>query len=346
MSEKTEHPTPRRLEKARREGDVPVSQAVLQAVGMLVALALVPSALHATADRAIEMLRAALERGDTLATIAPQEIPWVVVQLSTPLLLAVAATVALAGGVQSRGVFAPGRVAPNLTKLSPLNLFRSLASPQRAFAIVRALLTSSVVAYLVVRRFEMHVADLARTAGRVDQAIGAAGVVALEIARDVAILLLGLAAVDLVVTHRAWLNRLRMTKSEVKREHKESDGDPQLKAARERAHQELLAAATVNAVRDATVVIVNPIRLANALRYNEEEDEAPILVAKGEGELARRMVEAARSFGIPVVQDVPVARALADLAEGDAIPAALYEAVAIILRDIYEQADSQDTNLD
>ncbi|MCU0694261.1 MAG: EscU/YscU/HrcU family type III secretion system export apparatus switch protein, partial [Polyangiaceae bacterium] len=272
MSEKTEAPTARRLEQARREGDVPVSQAVLGAAGMLVALVLVPSALKATSARFGELLRAALARdASTVATIQPHELLLIVVNLSVPLLAAVAVTVALVGGVQTAGLFAPKRVAPDLSRMSPLSLFRGLASPQRAFAIVRSLLTSAVVAYLVVRRFELHAVDLARTVGRVDYALAAAGTIAFGIARDVALVLLALAVVDLVVTRRAWLTRLRMTKSEVKREHRESEGDPELKAARDRAHQEMLAAAALHAVRDATVVIVNPIRLANALRYQQDE---------------------------------------------------------------------------
>jgi flagellar biosynthesis protein FlhB len=282
----------------------------------------------------------------TVATIPPHELLLTVVDLSVPLLTAVAVTVALVGGVQTAGLFAPKRVAPDLSRMSPLSLFRGLASPQRAFAIVRSLLTSAVVAYLVVRRFELHAVDLARTAGRVDYALAAAGTIAFGIARDVALVLLALAVVDLVVTRRAWLTRLRMTKSEVKREHKESEGDPELKAARDRAHQEMLAAAALHAVRDATVVIVNPIRLANALRYQQDEDEAPVLVARGEGELARAIVDAARAYGIPIVQDVPVAQALSELSEGDAIPPSLYEAVAVILRDVLDQADRDNDRSD
>jgi type III secretion protein U len=128
-----------------------------------------------------------------------------------------------------------------------------------------------------------------------------------------------------------------MSKDEVKREHKESEGDPQMKAARERAHKEVIAQATVANVRTASVVIVNPTHLATALRYDEKEgDEAPVVVASGDGDLAARIVRAAHDYGVPVVRDVPLARALAELEVGDAIPEALYEAVAEILRDAME----------
>lgn len=317
-----------------------MSSAVLQALGMLIAIVLAPAALSATAQRAIEMLHATLQRAqDPTPVISPAHVPWVAVELAVPLLVAVAAVVAVAGFVQTRGVFALGKVSPDLSRMSPLSMFRSLFSAQRMFGIVRAMVTSAVVAYLVVRRLELHMLDLARTAGRVNEAVAVAAALAFGVARDVVIVLLILAAADLVVTHRAWWSRLKMNRSEVKRDHKESEGDPQIKAARERAHQELLNAAAIHAVREATVIIVNPTRLANALRYVEGEDEAPVLLAKGEGDLARRIVEAAEAYGIPVVQDIPVARALAELTEGDPIPPGLYEAVAVILRDILEQEE-------
>jgi type III secretion protein U len=123
----------------------------------------------------------------------------------------------------------------------------------------------------------------------------------------------------------------------VKREYKESEGDPQIKQARERAHHEMLAAAAVANVKNATVVVVNPTHLATALRYDEHEgDAAPVVVANGEGDLAARIVAAAHDYGVPVVRDVPLARALAELQIGDAIPEALYETVAEILRDAWE----------
>jgi FlhB-like protein len=95
-------------------------------------------------------------------------------------------------------------------------------------------------------------------------------------------------------------------------------------------------------MREATVVVINPTHLANALRYVEGEDAAPRVVAAGEGELARRIVEAARAYGIPCIQDVPVARALAELEVGDEIPEALYEAVAEILREVMQSPPRSD----
>jgi flagellar biosynthesis protein FlhB len=125
-----------------------------------------------------------------------------------------------------------------------------------------------------------------------------------------------------------------MSKDEVKREHRESEGDPEIKAARRRAHHEALAGSMIAAVKDATVLIVNPTHLATALRYDDNEDEAPLVIAHGEGDLARRLIEAAHAYNVPVVRDVPVAHALKELTLGEQIPEALYEAVAEVLREL------------
>jgi flagellar biosynthesis protein FlhB len=167
----------------------------------------------------------------------------------------------------------------------------------------------------------------------------AAGAVALAVARELlwvaGLVGIGLALLDLVATRHSWFKRLRMTKDEVKREHREAEGDPQAKAERARAHREVLAGSAVLAVRDATVVVVNPTHLATALRYEEDADAAPRVISQGAGDLARRIIEAAHHYNVPVVRDVPVAHALRELEVGDEIPEALYEAVAEVLREVW-----------
>jgi type III secretion protein U len=341
VSAKTEEPTPKRLRKAREEGDSGASAFAAQAVAFVVAVTLLPAAARAVTGRAADMLHAAIAHAAEPAPDARIDIGATAMDLlalSLPLLVGVGIAGATASAVQTGGLFATKKLAPKLEKLNPFEGAKNLVSRARLFAVARALLGAAIVAWLVNRGLRAHAVDLARLPGRLEYV----GLVAAEVSRSLAwnaaLVGLALGVLDAVVIRQEWLRRLRMTKEEVQREHKESEGDPQVKQARERAHHEMLAAATVANVRHASVVVVNPTHIACALRYDEQEgDQAPTLVASGEGDLAARIVRAAHDYGVPVVRDVPLARALVELEVGDAIPEALYEAVAEILRDLWDE---------
>lgn len=341
MSEKTEQPTAQRQKKANDDGDSGVSAFASQAVAFLVAVTLLPAVVGALAERAAVLVRAAILEAPhprtpptVLATAALTD----VLTLVLPLLGAVALTSTVVSVVQSGGTFTTGKMAPDLARLDPFAGAKRLLSWDRAFAVLRSLAAAAFVTWLAWRALHGLARDLARTTGRLESAVGLAAHATPVLLRDAALLGVALAIVDLVVTRRSWMSRIKMSKEEVKREHKESEGDPEVKAARERARQEVMAAVVIASVREASVVVVNPTHLACALRYDEKEgDPAPVVVASGRGELAERIVEAARAYGVPVLRDVPLARALIELQVGDVIPEALYEAVAEILRAAWEE---------
>ncbi len=341
MSEKTEEPTPKRLRKAQEEGDSPISAFASQSVAFLCAVAVAPAAISALASRSALDLRSAIARaGDASPVIAldPAPLASSVVALTVPILLAAAVAAAVASVVQSGGVFATKRLQPKLDRLNVVSGLQQLFSTSRLVAVARAGLFGAAVAWFAYSALRDHAGDLARGAGRLPETAALAGLLALGVAKRSAILGVFLAVLDIVVTRRSWKKKLMMSKTEVQREHKESEGDPQLKAARERAHHEMLAAATIANVQKASVVIVNPVHIACALRYDEEGgDEAPVVLASGHGDFAARIVDAARAYGVPVLRDVPLARALVELEVGAAIPEALYEAVAEILREAWDE---------
>jgi flagellar biosynthesis protein FlhB len=329
---KTEEPTPRRLRRARQEGDAPISHALTQGLGLVAAVLLVPAGLAACAERAATLLRSALAG---TPVVAPERtLALEVVTLSAPLLLAVVGAVIVAGLWQTQGVLSAARVTPRLDRLDPVAGALALFRPERLFSVLRALVTAGATGALAWWLLRRHAPDLVATTGSADVIAPLTLELGRKLGIGVALLGVGLALVDLGIVHRAWRQRNRMTKDEVRREFREAEGDPEIRAKRRRAHQEALAGSIINAVREATVVIVNPTHLASALRYVENEDEAPRLVAQGEGELARHIMDAARAYGIPCIRDVPVARALRELELGDEIPEALYEAVAEILREL------------
>jgi len=332
VSDKTEQPTPRRLRRARQDGDSPVSGALVQAAVFVVVLALLPGALRAS----LALVRGLIEQAltENAAGFSAPGLIASVAALSLPLAAAGALTAAALGAVQTGGVSSFKKLAPDFTRLNPIQGLQHLFRVDRMVSVLRALVTTLLLGWLAVRLMLSEAASLGNAVGQLERGARAGLAMAHTLAWAAALVGLAFSFVDLVAVRHVWLRRLRMSKDEIKREHRQAEGDPELKAARQRAHREALAGTMLNAVKDATVVIVNPTHLATALRYDESEDGAPKVVSQGAGDLARKIIEAAHAYGVPVVRDVPVARALAELELGDEIPEVLYEAVAEVLHEV------------
>jgi flagellar biosynthetic protein FlhB len=339
---KTEDPTPRRREEARKQGQVPFSA---ELVGSLVLLAGVlgltylgpkvwdgltavfrtdlPRAFRAefgTAEAA-ELIGATIVRG--VIALAP----------FFGLLVAVGF---LASVVQVGLQFNTEKLAPDFDKLNPANGLGRLFS---VGALVRGGLTLLKVAalagvgYFVVKGRAGVILSLDRAT--VPAAARAAWEVVLRLALYLSAAVVAVALLDYVYQRRRFEQSLRMTKEELKRELREEEGDPQIKARvrqlqRERSRRRMMAE-----VPKATVVVTNPTHYAVALRYDPKRDAAPVVVAKGTGLLAKQVADLARRSGVPVLERPPLARALHGLKEGQAIPGVLFRAVAEVLAFVY-----------
>jgi type III secretion protein U len=134
---------------------------------------------------------------------------------------------------------------------------------------------------------------------------------------------------------------LMMTFEEVKQEHKNSEGDPHTKGQRKHLMKQLAQGGPARGVQTATTIVVNPTHIAVALRYDESECEAPYIVAKGREEVALSLRQTAKDLGIPVVRDVPLARALIHYDVGEAIPPELYQAAAAVLRVAFDSVQRE-----
>lgn len=343
MSEKTEQPSPRRLRQARDQGDVPVSAALTQTSALVAVLVILPSTVTFAGRNLLELLKS------TIVASTQQTVPLDVrsligltVVLSTPLCAVAAAAAFAVGMVQTGGVVVASKLVPDFQQLNPIEGIKKLFKLDRLYQVLRAAIAAGFVAWLSIDVMWNQASAIASTLGNAPSAAWLSATLVRQILWVGTLVSVVLALIDVGVTRYLWLKRNRMSKDEVKREHKEAEGDPSLKQERKRAHQEMLNQATVLSIKDASVIIVNPTHLATALRYKDDEDETPIVVAQGEDELARQMIDAARAYGIPVVRDVPVARALRQLQVGDEIPEALYEAVAEILKELWEHGDGSD----
>ncbi len=229
------------------------------------------------------------------------------------------------------------KLSPDLNKLNPANGVSRLFSVS---ALVKGGLTLlkvaalAIVAYIVLEGRAGIIASLGRD--RLAGAAPAAWAVVMRLALYLTAAVALVAVLDYFYQRYKFEQSLRMTKEELKRELKEEDGDPQIKArirqiARERSKRKMLTE-----VPKATVVVTNPSHYAVALRYDPVRDAAPVVVAKGTGPFAKRIAEVARKNGVVVVERPPLARALhAGVKEGRAIPGALFKAVAEVLAFVY-----------
>jgi flagellar biosynthesis protein FlhB len=253
-------------------------------------------------------------------------------------LLACFAAVLLTGMLFSGPTFSVQAVTPRLDRLSPVAGLKRVLEPARWFESLRDLVKLVVVLALAALAARSTVSLLAAAPA---QPASHGGLIVREVVLQVVVLVgagaAAFALLDVAWSRYRWLQGLRMTPSELKRELRETEGDPEIKGQRRRLHREVSEHRMLEQVRSATVVVVNPTHVAVALRWDEQEMDAPTVAASGRDSMARRIIEEARRANIPVVHDAPLARTLADLQPGEMIPEKLYEAVAGIIRVIQEQ---------
>jgi type III secretion protein U len=336
VTAKTEEPTPKRLRRAREDGELGSSAALTSAVVFGAVLFLLVRNVGPMAARFAEALAkacrsAALERPPVELAAA------ITAQLGAPLvpLLVAGASVAVGtAALQNRFYFGVRPLRFDASRLDPVAGALRLFSGPRLFSVVRALALAGSIAVLAWLLLRQNAYSMATAIGDRERALAVGWAMTLKLIGGTTCLFVGAALVDAVVVSRSHRKRLRMTKAEVSREHRENEGNPEIKTARERAHREALTATIAAEVRRATVVIVNPTHVACALRYDGDDDSAPTVVARGQGDLAAAIVRAAHTYKVPIVTDVPLARALVLLEVGEQIPESMYEVVAEILRDL------------
>lgn len=333
--ERTEKPTARRLREARKRGQSARSIEAAQAAGFLAVLAALPAAVNAIAGA----VRGVFEDAARTATIATPELALELTRrsfvesgraLAPSLLLVLAASagvqLALFGGRPNMAA-----LAPRFERINPVAGMRRLFSKQLLWEFGRTTLKLAAVTAVVLFSW----AEINQLF--FDTAIGVAPFL-LAVAREiqdmflrVAVLGLVVGGIDAIVSRRRYLKGVRMTKQEVKDDMRNTEGNPAIKGEVRRRMFRMSRMRMMAEVVNASVVLTNPTHYAVALRY-DDDDPAPVVVAKGAGETALRIRAKAAEHGVPVVEDKPLAQTLFRSTEiGDTIPAPLYEAVARVL---------------
>lgn len=340
--DKTEKPTPQRLKKAREQGQFLAARGMVGAIQFLAIVVVLENLVPRWKWDFQRAMASLLERGMT-GQIAAGE--WAdllrALFISTlfPVLTSGAVVLLVTTGTHlgiSKMGFGLQRLVPKFERLSPMSRFKELPG-QNLKATVEAVLLLIVLAFTIHSLFGSYADRLLRLPFEsVPAGAGQIGALLEDMLRKAAALFLVFGAFDLFRQYRKHMSTLRMTKEEVKEEHKRNEGDPQMKGRIRRLRRDLLRRQMMRDVPKATAVIVNPTHFAVAIRYETDTLSCPVCVAKGKNWLALRIRQIAVQHEVPIIENPPLARALYESIEvGRAIPPEFYKAVAEILAYIY-----------
>jgi flagellar biosynthetic protein FlhB len=336
---KTEEPTSKRMGKAWSEGNIPVSQEVKSVAMLLGGLIVVAILAPWVARDMTSYMRTFLEHPEsmpvdveTFQTFVLGVVLKIAIFLAFPMFVLVVAAFLGTWG-QIGFVYTPKKIEPKLTNISPISGFRRLFSTtslvEAGKGILKMAIVGGLIGFLVLPAMshpdKLIDQSLEATLGELHRLI-------VMILLLVVLVMVALAAADYIYQRWSHKEKLKMTKQEVKDEHKEQEGDPKVKnrirALRMERHRQRMMAA----VPRASVVITNPTHFAVALQYDIDAMGAPRVVAKGVDYLAKRIRQVAESHDVPIIENPPLARALYAAVEVDQeIPQEHYKAVAEVI---------------
>jgi flagellar biosynthetic protein FlhB len=334
--EKTEKPTPQRLKKARKEGQIPRTQELGTWLGAAAASVLLPMLVGNAFDAVRELF---VQVGVIADDPEPAKLSVLLGQalmafLSTmlPMALAMMMIGTLASAAQGGVTFATKGMKPTLQKFNPVPGIKRMFGTQGIWEAIKALIKTIALAVVIVTT-----SDNARTLVSSSGALPLSEVArvfsesAVSMFRVVGFTGLAIALADYLVVRKKMMKKLKMSQYEIKQEHKQSEGDPHMKAQRRATQMAMARNRMMSDMADADVLLVNPTHVAVALKYDPLKG-APRVVAKGAGEVAARLRARAEECRVPMVQDIPLARALHASCElGQEVPAQLFTAVARVL---------------
>jgi len=340
---KTEQPTQRRLEKAVEQGQTAQSQEILSAVTLIALVActalLGPWFTNWCRREIIDGLRgdvSVLENSQTFIAFLNAKIISGMMML-TPFII-VLTVAGIGGSLWVSGIhYSPKALEWKLENLSPAKGLKTLFSPESLVKLALSTVKLAFIGLIVWFYLEKKLPMLATLQWyEPQQLLGGIGGLLLGAVIRICIGLLIIAGVDLFYQKWRYIENLKMTKQEVRDEHRDTEGAPEIKSRIRRKQMEAAMRRMLQDVPKANVVLVNPTHVAVALRYDPATMQAPIVVAKGGDLMCEKIKEIARSYGVPIIRRPALARELFTVVKlGKPIPDKLFTAVAEVLALIY-----------
>jgi len=349
--ERTESATPKRLEEARRRGQIPRSRDLSTAAVVMTGAAGLYYLGGILGGELFEMMRGCLSLSRVQALDAAAVVPALAnafgagLLACVPLLGLIALAALLAPLALGGWSFSTAALMPQFNRLNPLSGFKRMFSMQSLMELLKALAKFGVVgmvAYLVLRNTTSEMLGLGQEPLRLAIAHSAqlAGYGLLSVSAG----LLLIAGVDVPYQLWQYAKQMKMTRQEIRQEMKESEGSPEIKGRIRQVQQELARRRMMQEVPKADVIITNPTHFAVALRYDDKRMRAPRVVAKGVDEIAARIREIGAEHSVPLFEAPPLARVLYRNVElGEEVPASLYVAVAQVLGYVFQLRTAEHT---
>lgn len=344
-SQKTEDPTPKKLEEARKKGQIALSRELNNWLMLLAGTIIVgTSAPHIMSELTI-YLRSYIEHAHDLPQVPGGfdkvlgDSFWKVLGLLTIPLLGLMAMAFIGPFAQVGPLFAPEVIKPDLSKISPLKGFKRLFSMRSIVEFVKGVAKLGIIGTVGVILLSPFFGKLEHLVGlpiplMMDEMLA----LVLRLMAGVLVVLLVVAVIDVLYQRNEHMKKMRMSKQEMKDEYKQSEGDPQVKAKLRQLRAQKARQRMMQNVPSATVVITNPTHYAVALKYNPDEMEAPVCVAKGMDNIALKIRELARESKVAIYENPPLARTLYSVIEIDeVVPPEHYQAVAEVISFVFRQ---------
>ncbi len=342
--EHTEQATPKRLEEARKKGQIPRSRDLSTAAVTLVGGAALYLLGGQITGQMAEMMRRSLALSRDEATDASHMLPalgqaaaeglW----LSAPVLGAITLAAIIAPLALGGWSFSGQAMMPQFSRMNPIEGVKRMFALRSLIELAKAMAKFGVVA-IVAALVLWNDAPTLMALGRepLQQAIGHAVQISGKALLLISAGLLIIAGIDVPYQLWQYAKQMRMSREEIREEYKESEGSPEVKGRIRQLQQQLARQRMMQEVPKADVVVTNPTHFAVALKYDEKRMRAPIVVAKGADEIAAKIREVAGEHKVPIFEAPPLARVLfRNVDIGDEIPATLYIAVAQILTYVFQ----------
>lgn len=352
--EKTEKPTEKRLRDARKKGQVSKSQDFTSSLMLVSAVVVFWLSGAVTGSVLLKAMQGGIETAGSFTGTLTREragdlLLHAVADMGlalAPLFIFLFAGAIIFNYIQVGSLFAFEGIKPDINKLNPAEGFKQKFLKSRTYielgkTLLKAIITFVVVGWILYAEIPNIVMLSSQPVGTV---ITYTSGLILRIGFYVGTFFLALGIADFFLQRFLFQNQMKMSKQEVKQEYKEQEGDPLIKWMRKSLHREILAQSSVAAVKTADVVLVNPTHVAVALKYDRGTMGAPTVVAKGADLIAQQIREIAKNADVPMMRDIPLARALYELDIDSEIPEEMYETVAEVLRWVYSLSQENQDN--